>query len=724
MLLLLSALTACDNTPPVDVEGRHGTCVALQGESRWLAPGGEGYAWTAKDLSSAAHFRLQATDLGTYLLLDADGRYLSSEDGPLLRADRLESDMTRLEDRYVSGGEWLMESAAGGRITLFNLRNDAWLGRKSLVDAAGRAERIALVPAEDCATFPEMSLDADGAVGRTHWEDGDLFGIVDAHSHVLSNLGFGGFLFHGGAFHRLGVEHALPACTEVHGEQGKQDIFGFVFDDDGNNATSLVSVLADVADGALDVDNHGTDGWPTFSDWPDATNRSTHQTQYYRWLERAWLGGLRLEILHATTNSIICKLAVGEGFNPARFDCEDMTAVDRILEEAWEMQDYIDAQHGGAGKGWFRIVGSPAEAREVIGQGKLAVVLGIETSDVFDCKLTPLEGGPVCDAAFVASQVERYHKMGVRAVFPVHKYDNAFTPGDGSSDFIELGNFFNSGHWTNLTDQCPPLADKGFDGGPVTFSGLLSPREDYLAPAPLDFSTFAIEPLQTAFPYAGALMEGSLDGDYCQNGSLTDVGELLLSELMDRGMIIEVDHLPAWSYLRALEILEEADYPAAGTHGRNAEGRLYAMGGVNTIGLGTCQDPANPGSTLQGYLGQVELVEQMGGYPALGFGFDLNGFAGSRGPRFGERGCSTPQENPVEYPFTAYGGDVSFTAPFVGERPVDFNTEGMIHIGLLPELIQDARTDAVDDSQLEPLFRSAEGYVRMWEKAVARSGER
>jgi hypothetical protein len=54
---------------------------------------------------------------------------------------------------------------------------------------------------------------------------------------------------------------------------------------------------------------------------------------------------------------------------------------------------------------------------------------------------------------------------------------------------------------------------------------------------------------------------------------------------------------------------------------------------------------------------------------------------------------------------------------------VDFNTEGMIHIGLLPELIEDARRDGVSDEDLEPLFRSAEGYVRMWERAEMRGAE-
>jgi len=45
---------------------------------------------------------------------------------------------------------------------------------------------------------------------------------------------------------------------------------------------------------------------------------------------------------------------------------------------------------------------------------------------------------------------------------------------------------------------------------------------------------------------------------------------------------------------------------------------------------------------------------------------------------------------------------------------VDFNTEGMIHIGLLPELIEDVRRDGLSDAEFEPLFRSAEGYIRMW----------
>jgi len=46
-------------------------------------------------------------------------------------------------------------------------------------------------------------------------------------------------------------------------------------------------------------------------------------------------------------------------------------------------------------------VTSPAQAREVIEDGRLAVILGIETSNLFDCFVTPREGYPACDEARV-----------------------------------------------------------------------------------------------------------------------------------------------------------------------------------------------------------------------------------------------------------------------------------------------------------------------------------
>jgi microsomal dipeptidase-like Zn-dependent dipeptidase len=722
--LLLTAGCALDAPPELDVESQALGCFAVRQGDTWLAASGDSFGFTATTAGVATPLFFQPSDLGTYLLYDPDGGYVVAESGPLTRETVLSSDVSRVDDGYVSGAEWLLQAswAEHGLYQLRSRRHDTLLSADGLTPELRDAAALTLEPADGCREHPELSLDATGVPTRTTFDDGDLYGIVDTHSHILSNFGFGGGLFHGGAFHRLGVEHALGDCETYHGVNGRQDFFGYAFDSSGSDSSDMADMLPDLVAGELSEDAHVTAGYPEFTDWPNARKRSTHQAQYFRWLERAWLAGLRLVVQHATSNSVICNVTVGEGYQPARYDCEDMTAIDRIVSETWQMARYIDARSGGEGQGWFRVVETPAQAREVIAAGKLAVVLGIEVSDLFDCHLTPREGGPVCDDAHVIEQLDSYQARGVRAIFPVHKYDNAFSPGDGAGGFIELGNFLNSGHWTNMAEDCPDTP--AGDGGGVTFGGLLQARDEYLSPAPNDMSQLPYEPLLTIVPYYYYIDQGSLDGDWCQNAGLTSVGETLILEMMKRGMILEVDHLPAWSYQRAFELLEQHAYPGvAGTHGRNWDGRLYALGGVSKSGLGTCQDPNDPGKTLRSWQDRIALIEASGGYPAEGFGFDFNGFAGARGPRFGDEGCGDDQPNPIVYPFDSYAGDVTFTAPHVGERAIDFDTEGMVHVGLLPELLQDARSDAISDDDLEPLFRSAEGYVRMWEAAESRGAE-
>jgi hypothetical protein len=307
-------------------------------------------------------------------------------------------------------------------------------------------------------------------------------------------------------------------------------------------------------------------------------------------------------------------------------------------------------------------------------------------------------------------------------VFPVHKYDNGFAPGDGHRAISEIGNFANSGHWSSFTLDCPGDVASVFDHGDVQFGGLNQPREDYFAPPPNDMSGFPDKPLETLMPFLDQIQAPPLEGDYCQSHTMTPLGETLLAGLMLRGMIVEIDHLPQWAYRRAFEILESNDYPAAATHGTEYDGRIYATGGISKTNLGRCADPADPGAMANSIRDRVARITAAGGYPAPGFGFDLNGFAGAPGPRFGDRSsCELPQEDPITYPFAAYAGDVTFTEPRIGERSLDFNTEGLVHVGLLPELIEDARRTGVTDEDLEPLFRSAEGYLRMWEKAEARA---
>ena len=59
-----------------------------------------------------------------------------------------------------------------------------------------------------------------------------------------------------------------------------------------------------------------------------------------------------------------------------------------------------------------------------------------------------------------------------------------------------------------------------------------------------------------------------------------------------------------------------------------------------------------------------------------------------------------------------------------GRRDFDFNLDGMAHYGLFPDLIQDMRNVGVTAEELATLYRSAEDYIRTWERCEARKPPR
>lgn len=717
------------STEGVDLYSFAGGCFALSDEQgHWLRQnaGGDGYRFIAGDPIDATSFYMKASDLGTYLLYDSQAGYVYADDGPIDRRTSLDSDISLLDDSYVSGAEWELKaenkaSDSAAQLYYFSHRKTGKvLTAGGISSNSNERVRLRLTPTTGCLEHPELSLDAVGNVKPRTFDDGDLYGIVETHTHLLTNFGFGGGnIFHGAPFHRLGVEHAFPDCAKYHGDEGRKDFFGYGAKSSGGmDAGGLVSLILN---GELPEQNHATAGYPDFTDWPNGPSSPTHQTQYYLWLKRAWMGGLRLLVQLATTNSVMCELMVGMGLQPARYSCNDMVAVDRIIDETYAMERYIDAQAGGPGKGFFRIVTSPERAREEIMQGKLAIILGIETSNLFNCFSVPRSGMPICDEKYVVAQLDKYHERGIRVIFPVHKYDNAFTAGDGQRGFIEIGNFINSGHWSSFVEDCPQSGAR-FDHGHLYFSGLNEPREDYFSTPPNNMAMFQENPIAKLLPHLSRIMAPPLEGEFCQKHGLTDLGDFLIRELIKRGMIIDIDHLPKRSYNRVLDMILENDYPATGTHASEGlDGNLYDVGGMSMFGFGRCRDPKRKGAMLDDLRRRLELKEKHGAYPGIGIGLDLNGLAGAPRPRFGPNGCKSKQEDPVTYPFTDYAGDITFTEPKVGKRTLDFNTEGLVHIGLLPEMIEDARKDAESEADLEPIFRSAEAYLRMWERCEERS---
>src|SRR3954471_21257544 len=66
---------------------------------------------------------------------------------------------------------------------------------------------------------------------------------------------------------------------------------------------------------------------------------------------------------------------------------------------------------------------APGAARRAIERGKLAVLIGLESSNPFGCSET--QGQPNCTRADIDSGIARLRKIGVRTMFVAHWTDNA-----------------------------------------------------------------------------------------------------------------------------------------------------------------------------------------------------------------------------------------------------------------------------------------------------------
>ena len=166
------------------------------------------------------------------------------------------------------------------------------------------------------------------------------------------------------------------------------------------------------------VGTHNPEGWPTFTGWPRDESQ-THEGTYWKWIERAWRSGLRLMVNDLVENRALCDL-----YPLKKNNCNEMVSAYKQLDDMHALQDYIDAQFGGPGKGFFRIVSSSTEARKVINQGKLAVVhrrRGVRRPEL---RAVQRHAEVRRRRRSTASSTSCY-AAGVRSLFPVHKFDNA-----------------------------------------------------------------------------------------------------------------------------------------------------------------------------------------------------------------------------------------------------------------------------------------------------------
>jgi hypothetical protein len=107
---------------------------------------------------------------------------------------------------------------------------------------------------------------------------------------------------------------------------------------------------------------------------------------------------------------------------------------------------------------------------------------------------------------------------------------------------------------------------------------------------------------------------------------------------------------------------------------------------------------------------------------AVGFGSDINGFAGMPAPRFGPYACDGDGDRQPEITKVArvrayLDENETFEKLQAGYRVFDINYDGFANIGLFPDFVQELQSVGVSRQELEPLFRGAEAYIQTWQAA-------
>ncbi len=627
-------------------------------------------------LAGAPYF-FQATDLGSYLLYSPDRKFLSASGLGLLPA------ATTLADAPSKSTDWIVERRADGTFT-FRLADGRTLGTNAagaLATGVGTAG-FPLALATGCTAYPEVEVNVEGDpfAGTTSFQE--VRGYVDPHTHGMSHEFLGGGVICSPPWHRYGASAALVDCPDHAAAGGKG------------------AVLEDFLSGHNPGTGHDAVGWPTFSYWPNP-HSLTHQGVYYKWLERSWRGGLRLYTNLLVENNVLCEL-----YPIKKNSCDDMDSIRLQARDMYAMQDYIDAQYGGPGKGWYRIVKDPFEARRVINQGKLAVIMGIETSVPFGCNVKL--GISTCSNAKLDAAIQEVHDLGVRQMEITNKFDNALTgvTGDGGTTgtITNAANFYNTGSFLAM-EKCPTTFD------PEQHDQLQGPLT---APAEMPAQDAIFGAIGQVTGLLGALQPVPVypAGPHCNRRGLTAQGARLLNTMIDKKMLFDPDHMSVYARNAALDL-----YEAAAAAGRSpgiisshswstpdAYPRIYKLGGFITPYAG---DSAGFVSKWRQHLKWADPRYYFG----FGYGADMNGF-GSQGSA---RGAGAP--NAVSYPFTGLGG-VRIDREVSGERVFDINKDGVAHYGLYPDWIKDATNlaGADGDAFATDMARGAEAYLQTWER--------
>ena len=441
-------------------------------------------------------------------------------------------------------GNWL------SAVKRSSFRNNEMLYRER-IDLAAYKDKVARIRIVDNSNgnwghinadnfrFTNTSLDGitltDQPTGKNYEVDvtAPVWGIADTHAHPAHDAGFGKYLIAGKATTPLDQTYSNSLCEHNHGVLG----------------TFVVRKPF-----IIGADPHEALGWPDFIDFP-RFNTKTHQQQHVDFLKRAWQGGMRLFCALAVNNMYVPSLFLGPGNDGTAFDDETVILQQIDLIKQMVLQN----------ASWMEVALSPKDARRIILQGKMAVVLGMEADNLGNFKASSynwvdknagsLANNPLItlnDAnadQLLETKLSEYYFKGIRQITPMHYISGLF---GGAAVFraelaVQQAAF-------NNDVKVKAAVEKKF---------AYSLYSDYT-----QLTTFSNPPLATKDAYETKIksMSGPTKLSTINNLGLTNIGNKLLQKMMTKGFIIDGEHMGYEMKENVFSVAASRGYPVISSH--------------------------------------------------------------------------------------------------------------------------------------------------------------
>lgn len=545
-------------------------------------------------------------------------------------------------------------------------------------------------------------------------------GFSDLHTHMMSYFGFGGGFVHSNPF------HPLSDCDGEHGALA----WPFAGSDFEREHPSRTNARVD---------------WPHHLD-------TAHQQMGVNQLKQAHNHGLSLIVLSAVSNEWASEVLIKDTSKDPDVPRSDMDAVRLQLRAAHAFASENE---------WFRIARDPWEARRIIADGDLAVILGVEISNLFPENQGDWE-----------SQLDELYDLGVRQMGLVHETDTDFAGAARHHGIMfRVANYLKELGVLSIFDLSPGSLQNlqagiaSFAPGPNPIglkplgremlgklasqrmlididhssrrarSDIIAFARDHMNNYPLIFTHTRYDALMPTLSevselggYAVSEKEARAYGGFSASSQIKGTGEYMSTNDEILAVMLSGGVVGLRSGPNAIKTLMQphptnpqlripAEIPNGCPASSEGFAQLVAFGNRR---LGVAQSMGSDiASPLVSQLGPRQSANESNATLACA-GFtntnnleDSESSTISRSP-IGGVAVPPPQLLPA---FQETNGE----SLLAGDNPrrwqsmqAQFSTEGMKHIGMMPALLNDVSALGAD---INPLLRSAENVLRTWERA-------